>query len=108
MTEYERHMPPLHHHDRDWGASVRTIMQGLILAGVIWLATSVSQQNASIAGMQVQLADLKTTLDGVPAMKDRITILEQRQEDLMRRQNQDDQLREQARLAQNKTRGWAR
>lgn len=84
MTDYERYMPQ-HPHERDWGASVRTIMQGLILAGVLWLASSVSTQNASIAGMQVQLADLKDTLAGVPAMKDRITVLEQKQTDLMRR-----------------------
>lgn len=85
MADYERHENHHMPHERDWGASVRTIMQGLILAGVLWLAKSVSDQNASIAGMQVQLADIKATFDGVPAMKDRITVLEQRQADLVRR-----------------------
>lgn len=58
-------------------------MQGLILAGILWLANSVSSQNASIAGMQVKLADIKLTFEGVPAIKDRITVLEQKQSDLL-------------------------
>lgn len=85
MTDYERHMPPTLPHQHDFGASVRMVMQGLILAGILWLASTVSTQNASIAGMQVQLVDLKDTLSGVPAMKDRITVLEQKQTDMMRR-----------------------
>lgn len=87
---------------------MRTIMQGLILTGVIWLARSVSDQNASIAGMQVQLAELKATFDGIPDMKERLTKLEMIQADLTRRQNADDARREAAHQQDNTMKGWTR
>lgn len=102
MTDYERPAAPIHYHERDLGASVRMIIQALILAGILWLARSVSEQSASIVGMQVQLADLKATLDDVPGMKDRITLLEARADDLTRRQNADDARREHMNNALNK------
>lgn len=35
--------------------SVRVIIEGLAVAGIIWLASSVQQQNTAIARLQVQI-----------------------------------------------------
>lgn len=63
-------------HDKDRGAMVRTIIQGLILAGVIGLVGMVIQQGRQqaisdsvsriqIATLQSQVADVQKALAGI-------------------------------------------
>ncbi|MEY2160397.1 MULTISPECIES: hypothetical protein [unclassified Rhodanobacter] len=107
MTDYERHLPPLHdHHDKDWSASVRMIMQGLILAGVLWLASSINNQSSAIIKLQVQVESLQMTLGDIPSLNNRVTKLESNQNELIRRQNADDARWEQ--LNNAKVKGWTR
>lgn len=58
---------------RDMGARVRTILDGLILAGVIWLASSVQAQREATVRLQTQLVaqtdeirSLRSQLSDVP------------------------------------------
>lgn len=52
--------------------SVRVIIEGLAVAGIIWLANSVQQQNTSIARLQVQITQVQASLAAVPTLTDRI------------------------------------
>lgn len=106
MTDYERHMPPLHDHDKDKGAMVRTILQGLILAGILWLASSINQQNTAITRLQVQIEGVQSSLAGIPDLSTRVTKMEAAQADLMRRQAADETRWEQ--LNERKLKGWTR
>lgn len=107
MTDYERHLPPLFdHHDKDRGAMVRTVMQGLILAGILWLATSINQQNTAITRLQVQIEGVQASLAGIPDLSTRVTKMEAIQADLMRRQAADDAHWEQ--LSNQNMKGWTR
>lgn len=47
--------------------SVRVIIEGLAVAGIIWLASSVQQQNTAIARLQVQITQVQASLADVPA-----------------------------------------
>lgn len=106
MTDYERHMPPLHDHDKDKGAMVRTILQGLILAGILWLANSINAQNTAITRLQVQVESVQASLSGIPDLNVRVTKIETVQADLMRRQAGDDARWEQ--ISNQKLKGWTR
>ena len=64
---------------------MRMILQGLILSGVIWILTSVSAQNVSIAGIQVQLANLTESMKGVPELKTEVATLQTSQIEMERR-----------------------
>ena len=96
MTDYERHAPPLIHHDHDRGAQVRTVIQGLILAGIVGLVGMVIQQgrdqaqadrerSMQIATLQAQVANLQTMLAGVADLKQRMTRVEANQAEHDRR-----------------------
>lgn len=117
MIDYERHLPPLLHHDHDLGVRVRTIIQGLILAGIVGLVTMVIQQghessqadrdrSVQIATLQSQVAALQNTLIGLPDLSSRVTRLEAIQADLLRRQANDDTHWD--RLNNGKMKGWTR
>ncbi len=41
----------------------------LILAGVLWLASSATEQGKQLAAINVQIADLKTALADVPGQE---------------------------------------
>ena len=99
MTDdYERHAPPRHDHDHDRGAQVRTVIQGLILAGIVGLVGMVIQQgrdqaqayqetSVQITRLQTQVANLQTTLAGVDDLKQRMARSETNQAELIRRIN---------------------
>lgn len=100
-------------HDKDWGARVRTIMDGLILAGVIGVVTmlwhqneTTAAQNVKLAELQVQVGTLQTSLVGLPDLSQRIMRLETNQTELLRRQNGDDARWEH--LDNSKMKGWTR
>lgn len=69
---------------------LRTIIDALILAGVIAIVSMAWQQNATMAALQNQVTVLQASLVGLPGLTDRITKLETNQNELMRRQNIDD------------------
>lgn len=77
-------------HERDWGSSLRTILQLLIVMGVGWLALSVNSiliSNAStqqqIKDMGQQITDLRAELTDIPTLRDRVTALELHQGELL-------------------------
>lgn len=83
-------------HDHDRGAQVRTVIQGLILAGIVGLVGMVIQQgkeqaeanrqsSVQIATLQAQVANLQTTLAGVADLKQRMTRVESAQAEHDRR-----------------------
>lgn len=62
--------------------SARVIVEGLAVAGIIWLASSVTNQNVAIARLQTQVMQLNTSLADVPRMSqelaaDHVTIADQ-------------------------------
>ena len=80
----------------DLGSSVRTIMQGLILAAILGLVGIVIQQgkdqqrsdeakSVQIATLQAQIASLTASLVGLPDLGSHVTTLEVRQADIARR-----------------------
>ncbi len=85
---------------------MRMIMQGLILAGVLWLASSINNQSSAIIKLQVQVESLQMTLGDIPSLNNRVTKLESNQNELIRRQNADDARWEQ--LNNAKVKGWTR
>jgi len=116
MTDYERHAPPLFdHHDHDKGAAVRTILQGLILAGIIGVVgmlwkqnEATSEQNVALGRLQVQVSMLQASLIGLPDLTQRTTRLEANQVDLMRRVNNVDAWRDRLLTDNPKMKGWTR
>lgn len=48
--------------------SLRVIVEGLAVAGIIWLASSVTQQNVAIARLQTQVSQLNASLADVPRL----------------------------------------
>lgn len=74
--------------------SARVIVEGLAVAGIIWLASSVTNQNVAIARLQTQVSQLNASLSDVPRMSqqqaaDKVTIadLERRVDRLETRGN---------------------
>jgi hypothetical protein len=106
MTDYERHMSPSADNDKDKGVTLRTVLQGLILAGVLWVGSSLSSQNTAIAKLQVQIEQLQLSISGMPDLSSRVTKLETNQAELIRRQGGDDARWEQ--LSNPKMKGWTR
>lgn len=99
-------------HDKDRGAMVRTIIQGLILAGIVGLVGMVIQQgresaeadrdrSVQIATLQAQVATLQNMLVGLPDMSQRITRLETNQAELIRRVGRIED-------GSDKAKGWTR
>ncbi len=73
MTEQQQE-----HSQRNW-QSIRTIIELLILAGVLWLANSANEQGKQLAGVTVQIATLSGQMANVPSLtlevaKDRVRI----------------------------------
>jgi len=56
--------------------SVRTIIEGIAVAGIIWMATSVNNQNLAIARLQVQLTEVQATLIDVPSLTKSVAQIE--------------------------------
>lgn len=56
--------------------SMRTIIEGIAVAGIIWLATSVNNQNLAIARLQVQLTEVQATLIDVPSLTKSVAQIE--------------------------------
>lgn len=56
-------------------ASVRVVVEGLAVAGIIWLANSVSTQNVSIAQLQTQVSQLNSSLADVPRLSREVAVL---------------------------------
>jgi len=92
-------------------------MQGLILAAILGLVGLVIQQgkdqqrsdeakSVQIATLQAQIASLTASLAGLPDLGTRVTSLEARQVDLIRRVNNDDARWD--RIENRKTAGWNR
>lgn len=73
--------------------TVRTVIQGLILAGVIWVASSIHSQNASIVKLQTQMDTLQASLANMPGLTERVTKVEDAVRELTRRQDEDERLR---------------
>jgi len=90
------------------GGSVRTILEGLILAGIVWMASSMQQQIVSIAKLQEQMSQVSATLANVPDLTTRVTKAEMQLTELQRRQELDDKLREQHAQQQTGLKGWTR
>lgn len=99
MTE-TNHTEP-HGHDKDKGAVVRSILQGLILAGIVGLVTMVLQQGekasradaeraVQIATLQAQVTNVQRSLADMPDLSARVMRLETNQAELMRRQAVDE------------------
>jgi len=55
------------HNTRNW-QSVRTVIELLILAGVLWLANSANEQGKQLVGINVQIATLSGQMANVPAL----------------------------------------
>jgi len=80
----------------DIGASIRVLLQGLILAAILGLVGIVIQQgkdqqrsdeakSVQIATLQAQIASLTASLVGLPDLGSHVTTLEARQADIARR-----------------------
>lgn len=108
MTDYERQNTPHDHKDKDRGQMASTILQGLILAGILWVGSSLNSQNTSITKLQVQIETLQALVSGVPGLNDRITKLEVNQAQLTRRQDNADAWRDRMQGDNSKMKGWTR
>lgn len=73
--------------------TVRTIIQGLILAGVIWVGSNIQSQNVNIAKLQAQMEHLQTSLANLPGLTERLTKVEDAVRELTRRQDEEDRIR---------------
>jgi len=91
---------------RNW-QSVRTVLEGLILAGIVWMASSMQQQIVSIAKLQEQMSQMSATLANIPDLTTRVTKVEMQLNELQRRQELDDKFREQH-AQQVGMKGWVR
>lgn len=94
--------------NKDFGSSVRMILQGLILAGILWVGSSLNSQNVSIAKLQVQVDAVQALLSGIPDLNSRVTKLETNQAELIRRQNSADAWRDRMQDGNPKMKGWTR
>lgn len=65
--------------------SIRFVMEGLILAGIIWLASSVQDQAKATVQIQTQIANLSAQLVGVPDLSRQVAQIEVRQAEHDRR-----------------------
>lgn len=75
--------------------SVRTILEGLILAGILWMAQSMQQQATAMAKLQVQVDQLMVSVAGFPDLSTRVTRLEVVTSDLEHRTDLNDKYRQQ-------------
>lgn len=78
---------------RNW-QSVRTVMEGLILAAILWMANSMQQQATAMARLQVQVETMNAVISNVPDLSSRMTRAEVNIADLQRRQEIDEKYRE--------------
>ena len=88
--------------------SVRVVIEGLILAGIIWMATNIQAQLTSITKLQVQVEQLSATMATFPDLSTRMTRVEMQITDLQRRQDVEDQFRERQQANQSNLRGWTK
>jgi hypothetical protein len=56
--------------------SLRVIIEGLAVAGIIWLASSVTAQNTAITRLQVQITQVQASLADVPALTERMAAMQ--------------------------------
>ncbi len=57
---------------QNFGQSIRTIIELLILAGVIWLASSANEQGKQLARMAEQISNLSSGVASVPILTQRL------------------------------------
>jgi hypothetical protein len=92
--------------------SVRIILEGAILAGILWMANATQTQITNIAKLQVQMEQVSATIANVPDLTTRVTKAEMQIVDLQRRQELDDKHREitgaQQQNVQSNLKGWTR
>ena len=69
MTEQQGQ---IHQSTQSLGQSVRTIIELLILAGVIWLASSSNEQGKQLARMAEQISNLSSGVASVPLLTQRL------------------------------------
>ena len=62
---------------RNW-ASVRVVMEGLILAVLVWTGSSLVAVKSQLAVLQVQVATIQTQLADLPNMRSRLDTMEVR------------------------------
>jgi hypothetical protein len=65
--------------------SARVVVEGLAVAGIMWLASTVTQQNVAIARLQTQVVALTSSLSDVPSNTRSIAQLQQEQQEHERR-----------------------
>lgn len=100
-------------HEKDRGAIVRSVLQGLILAGILGVVgmlwkqnEATAAQNVALGELRVQVSMLQSSLVGLPDLSSRVTKLETNQTELLRRQNADEQRWE--RLNNSRMKEWQR
>jgi K+/H+ antiporter YhaU regulatory subunit KhtT len=92
--------------------SIRIVLEGAILASIVWIGSSMQQQIVSIAKLQEQMSQVSATLANVPSLTERVTKTEMQIVELQRRQELDDKHREQTAAqqqnVQSNLKGWTR
>jgi len=86
-------------HQRNW-QSVRTVLEGLILLGVVWLGSSAQEQSKAMVQAQTQvlalrddIRELHKQLEDVPVLTREIAKLEVRADEHERRIHEIEQTR---------------
>lgn len=65
--------------------SVRVILEGLILVGIVWLGSSVQESKMATVQMQTQIANLSAQLAGVPDLSRQVAQMQVTQSEHDRR-----------------------
>jgi len=60
---------------RNW-QSVRTVLEALILAALLWASKSLTETQTQLAVLQVDIANLRTQLAPLASLNERVTRLE--------------------------------
>jgi hypothetical protein len=72
-------------HHVDLLKSARIVIEGIAVAAILWIGSSVNEGNLAIARLQVQLTQVQLALADVPSIKTQLAQLEVRQEDTRQR-----------------------
>ena len=65
--------------------SARVVIEGIAVAAILWIGSSVNEGNLAIARLQVQLTQVQLALADVPGLKTQLAQLEVRQDDTKHR-----------------------
>ncbi|MEO7067446.1 MAG: hypothetical protein ABI114_11095 [Rhodanobacter sp.] len=74
--------------------SVRTVLQGLILLGIVTIVGVVSDGRVQNAKIIEQITAIQRDISSVPALRDDVITIKAKQAELTRRQDADDALHE--------------